>query len=89
MDFILELIAEILLDGSMEVFTDKKLPMALRIIAGIILATVYGGLALVGVMLTVSGIKDADGPLILCGSVLIVFTAVFGIMLYRKIHKHR
>ncbi len=87
MDLLLEIIADILLDGSLEIFTDKKMPMWLRIIAGSILAVVYGGLTVLGIILTVSGIRNADVALILLGLCLSGLMVAFAIMLYRKLRK--
>ncbi len=89
MELILEILAEVLLDGSLEIVTEKKLPMWLRFVAGTILSVVYGGLMIVGVLLTISGIERADVLLMVVGVSLAGLMVSFGVMLYRKLrHRH-
>ncbi len=89
MELILEILAEVLLDGSLEIVTEKKLPMWLRFVAGTILSVVYGGLMIVGVLLTISGIEQADVLLMVVGVFLAGLMVAFGVMLYRKLrHRH-
>ncbi len=85
MDFMMEIILDILLDGSLELLTEKKLPTVLRLIAGLILGFVYGGLAYLGVSLTVSGIQKADPGLVFCGIVLVGIVAIFALFMIRKL----
>ncbi len=86
MELLLEIIMDLLLDGSFEIVTEKKVPMVLRVIAGMILAVVYGGLAYLGVMLMLSGFASADVPLILCGVILASLIVILGIGFARKWH---
>ena len=44
MELIFEILFELIVDGSLNADTDKKVPVIIRIIAAIILIVVYGGL---------------------------------------------
>ncbi len=83
----MEAILDLILEGSLEIFGNRKMPLVLRILAGTILIMVYGGLAALGVMLTLSGIQNSEVPLILCGLFLVALVVGFGVMLVRKWHK--
>ena len=43
MEVLFEILFEIIVEGSLEASRDKKVPLWIRIIAGIILIVVYGG----------------------------------------------
>ncbi len=63
MDFIIEFLLELILEGSVEAVSSKKVPMPLRIIAGVIFLAVYLGLLLLCVFLCVSFFEEGDwGP---------------------------
>ena len=78
-----EILFQIIVEGSLEASRDKKIPLWIRIIAGIILIAVYGGL--VG-FLIYEGIRSKNWILSVIGIALLVFFA-FG---FRKVFKkHR
>lgn len=66
MDFVLEFLFEIILEGCLEITEEKKVPLILRILCAVILVIVYGGM--VGILLYV-GISNQ--------SLLLLFIAVF------------
>ena len=74
---------EIIVEGSLEASFDKKVPLWIRIIAGIILIVVYGGL--VG-FLIYEGIRSVNWGLLVIGIALLVFFA-FGF--WKVFKKHR
>lgn len=78
MDFILEIIFEILIEGCFEITEQKKAPIILRFICGLIVGLIYGGL--IGLFLFLS-IKNKSILLFL----VTCFIAL--ILLYAFIHK--
>lgn len=52
MDFVFELLFEIILEGCIELTGEKKVPLPLRILCAIFLVAIYGGL--IGILLFVS-----------------------------------
>ena len=78
-----EILFEIIVEGSLEASRDKKIPLWIRIIAGIVLIAVYGGL--VG-FLIYEGIRSMNRILSVIGIALLVFF-VFGF--WKVFKKHR
>lgn len=66
MDFVLEILFEIILEGCIEITEEKNVPLIFRILCAVILVLVYGGM--VGILLYV-GISNK--------SLLLLFIAVF------------
>ncbi len=83
MEIILEILFDLIVDGSLEAVGEKKVPLFLRILAAIILFVVFGGL--VGVLLYI-GISDKNWIIIIFG-VLIAAFEVTGI--WKTVKKHR
>ncbi len=73
METILEVIFELIIEGSVGALGDKKVPVPLRILAAVFLIAVYGGLVC---FLFIAGILDRNPLLIGCG-VLILAVTVF------------
>ncbi len=82
MEVLFEILFEIIVEGSLEASQDKKIPLWIRIIAGIVLIAVYGGLA---GMLMYIGIRNTNWVLLIIGIALLVFFA-FGLW---KVFKKR
>ncbi len=82
MEIVLEILFEIIVEGPFGAVTETRVPLLLRIAAGIVLIGVFGGLA---VFLIICGIRGRDWLLTAAGAVLLVYF-VFGI---RKILKKR
>ena len=80
MEILFEIVFEIIVDGSLKTSTNKKVPLWIRIIAGIVLIAVYGGSA--GALMYI-GIRNKDWILLVIGIALLVFF-VFG---FRKVYK--
>ena len=83
MEVLFEILFEIIVEGSLEASRDKKVPLWIRIIAGLILIAVYGGL--VG-FLIYEGIRSVNRGLLVIGIALLVFFA-FGF--WKVFKKHR
>lgn len=58
MDFIMELLLEIILDGALESITERKIPLLIRIFAALVLLVFYLGF---GGCLLYIGISKKDG----------------------------
>ncbi len=89
MELVMEILLDLILDGSLEIVNAKKIPMVIRILAGCILVAAYGGLAALGIMLIVSGVRQTDVPLVLVGVFLFGLMAVFAVLLVRKCFQRR
>lgn len=83
MEIIFEIIFEIIVDGSLNAVSDKKIPLILRILSAIVLLTVYGGL--VGLCLF-WGIQNKSAILIAVGLGLLIF---FGLAFIKTYKSHR
>ena len=83
MEFIFEFIFDLIVEGSVEVLGEKKVPVFLRILAGIIVILVYGGI--VGLIVYL-GISDKNWGLLVIGAALIV---LFTIYIWKTVKKHR
>ncbi len=87
MEWIIEFVLELILDGSMEVLGAKRAPVWIRALAGIVLLIVYGGLLTVGACLMISGIKHADWAQVAVGGVLTVLVIGFAVYLAKSRRK--
>lgn len=70
MDMILEFLFEIIIEGSLELVTHKKVPLIIRIFAGILVLAVYGGL--IGLCFFF-GIQNSQPILIVIGIIILLF----------------
>ena len=82
MEMLFEILFGIIVEGSLEASADKKVPLWIRIITGLILIVVYGGL--VGFLLY-EGIRSMNWGLLAIGIALLAFFA-FG---FRRIYRRR
>ena len=80
MELLFDLLAEFILEGSVEVLGSKKAPLALRIAAAVVLVAVF--LALI-VFFFVIGITDKSPVMLVLA---VVFLLVFGVLI-RKFGK--
>ena len=83
MEIILDILFELIVEGSLGAVGDKKVPLPLRILAAVLLIVVFGGL--VGVMIYI-GI-DEKNWFIIAGGVIIAI-AVAGAV-WKTMKKHR
>ena len=85
MDIILEIIFNLIIDGYNEAASDRKIPLAVRVIVAILLIAVYGGLT--GFCLY-QGFHDKSMLALVIG-VLILLTGVSVIIQLYKKYKQR
>lgn len=88
MDFILELLFEIILDGSIELCEteSKKVPGVLRLLAGLIVGAVYVGLLILFLWV---GITDRSPVMLGMAVVFLIVTVAFGVKFYRAFRKRK
>ena len=84
MDFIIELVLTIILEGTMEAVGEKRLPMYVRVIAALLLFVLYFGL---GGLLMYEGIKNRNGLIIGIAVFVLVIFACAVVSKYREIKK--
>ena len=83
MEFIFEILFELIVEGSLEAAGDKKVPLLFRILAAAVLILVFGGLV---VFLVWTGIADKNWILAAAGVLLAVF---FGFAVRKVFQKHQ
>lgn len=84
MELIMEFLFELIVEGSLEAFSDRKVPVPLRILAAVVLLGVYG--CVIGFCFY-CGIRDREWVLIILGIVILVFTVLGARAVYRKRRK--
>jgi len=85
MDIFIQVILDLIMDGSLGTVSDKSAPLALRVIAAVILAAAFCGLAGFCVYLM---IKDANWFVKVCGG-LILLIAIRAAYRFFKMYRHR
>ena len=83
MEIILDILFELIIEGSIGAVGDKKVPLPLRILAAVILVVIFGGL--VGVLIYI-GIDEKNWIIVICG--VVVAIAVIGAV-WQTVRKHR
>lgn len=88
MEFILELLIEIVLEGTVEVSMtkSKKVPIVLRFIAGLIVGVLYGGI-FIGFLY--AGINNRSLLMIGISILFLIVTMAFFIKTYRTVNKKK
>ena len=81
MEFIMEFLFELIVEGSLEASSDKKVPLPVRIIAAIVLIVVYGGM--IGLFLY-SGIHGRNWGMLILGVIILVITVLGARAVYKK-----
>ena len=84
MDFIIELVLTIIVEGSMEAVGERKLPMFVRVLAALLLFAVYFGL---GGLLLYGGIKNENGLIIGIAVFVLVIFAWAVVSKYKEIKR--
>ncbi len=85
MDELFELLFELIVEGSIEAASNKRVPVWLRAIAVLILGGGYFGLLLISIFVAVTGVQDKDTVLILVGIGMVLLFIVVGFKLIRRI----
>lgn len=58
MDFLLELLFEIILEGTLELGTNRKIPLVLRILALLVILALFGGITVLILFAGYQAIKE-------------------------------
>ena len=81
MEFIFDLIFDLIIDGSFEAATDKKVPMAVRVISAIILIGFFVGIIGFCIFL---GIHDRNWITLVIAALILIATLFQALRYYRK-----
>lgn len=84
MEFILEIIFDIILEGSLEIGTSRKVPVGFRIVAVAVLAFVYIGLVVLLATFAVDLWKDGRNVAAVIVGVIDIFVSTLIICVARK-----
>lgn len=83
MEIIFDILFELIVEGSIGAVGDKKVPLALRILAAVFLTVIFGGL--VGVLVYI-GIDEKKWIILIIG--VVIALAVIGAV-WQTVRKHR
>lgn len=88
MDFIMELLIEIILEGTvgLSMTKSKKVPIVLRILAGLIVGVLYGGI-FIGFLY--AGIHNRSLLMLGIAILYLIVTIAFFIKTYRTVNKKK
>ena len=81
MEFIMEIILDLILEGSVEAASSKKVPLPVRILASVILLAVYGGL--IGFLVYI-GIHEKIWLVLVLAAVILIITVLAFYHVYKK-----
>ena len=81
MEFIMEILFEVIVEGALEASSDKKIPLPVRVIAAIITVGIYGGL--IGFCLY-SYFQDGNPTFLIVGIIILGITVLGAISIYRR-----
>lgn len=84
MDFILEFLMTLILEGSLEALIEKKIPIFVRVVMAILLLGFY--LGFVGILFYI-GIKDSSGIIIGIAVFVGLLTAGAAVKKYKEIKR--
>lgn len=76
MEFIMELLMEIIFEGAVESITERKIPVFFRVLIAVILLSFY--LGLVGILMYI-GIRDGSGIMIGVAGFILLAVAVVAV----------
>lgn len=91
MDALFEIIFSVIIEGSMDLSTGKKVPVVIRILAGLLLFAVYGGLIALFLYISFSLMKKsiAQGMMMLLISVFLIGMIVWAFIKKTKNRKEK
>ena len=81
MEFIFDFIFELIIDGSFDAASNKKVPMAVRVISAIILIAFFGGIIGFCIFL---GIRDRNWVTLLLIALILIAVILQALRYYRK-----
>ncbi len=92
-EFLVELVLDILFEGGMELSADKKLPKWVRIVAGIVLLIVFSGIVGIFLYIAYEALQEGDtvaSVVSFCIAVGLVIFFVWGfISKYHEVNKNK
>lgn len=86
MDFVFELLVEIILEGCIGVAEEKKVPLILRILCVLLLVVFYGGF--IGILLSIAISEQSVAMIFITGIVALIILFGF-IYKFREIKKNK
>ena len=81
MEIIMEIILDLILEGSVEAASSKKVPLPVRILASVILLAVYGGL--IGFLVYI-GIHEKKWLVLVLAAVILIITVLAFCRVYKR-----
>ena len=82
MDLIMEILLELIFEGTLEMVTSKKIPMFIRLLAAVLLLAFYIGFG--GVLIYI-GIKHKSIVVIICAVVLLLVVWIVIVYYYMEL----
>ncbi len=87
MELLIEILLDLILEGSAEVSTSKKAPMWLKAIARLILGIAFTGLIILAITMFVNGWKDQNIALTIFAGILFCIFLFGGYCFIKEIQK--
>lgn len=90
MEFLLELLFEIILEGTLELGTSRRVPVVIRILALLLILALFGGVTILIVIAGIYVLKQGDtlvGVLLLAASLLMALGSIY--MVVKKIRRRQ
>lgn len=90
MEFLLELLFEIILEGTLELGTSRRVPVVVRILALLLILALFGGVTILIVIAGIHVLKQGDtlvGALLLAASLLMALGSIY--MVVKKIRRRQ
>lgn len=88
MEFLLELLFEIILEGTLELGTSRRVPVVIWILALLLILALFGGVAILIVIAGIHVLKQGDtlvGVLLLAAALLMALGSIY--MVVKKIRR--
>lgn len=88
MEFLLELLFEIILEGTLELGTSRRVPVVIRILALLLILALFGGVTILIVIAGIHVLKQGDtlvGVLLLAAALLMALGSIY--MVVKKIRR--
>lgn len=88
MEFLLELLFEIILEGTLELGTSRRVPVVIRILALLLILALFGGVTILIVIAGIHVLKQGDtlvGVLLLAAALLMALVSIY--MVVKKIRR--
>lgn len=83
MEFLFELLFEIIVEGAVEIGTSRKIPLPLRILAFLVILTIFGGIVVLLLMCGIDALWEGRKPagiLFLVMAIGLFFGSIYMVM---------